>query len=117
MRNDAAMGRAVEAAAAPGTSIAVTTGANPEHGRATAMTMVRGRLGAVRVTSDKDRMSTAGTAIPIRAGPSATATVKSAIARRLEIDGCPWDKPRRRESQKPPENLQNRGKLLTRTFR
>jgi hypothetical protein len=49
------MGRAVEAAAAPGTPIAVTTGANPEHGSATAMTMVRGRLGAVRVAVGKAR--------------------------------------------------------------
>jgi hypothetical protein len=53
------------------------TGANREHGRATAMTMVRRRLAAVRVASDKDRMSTAGTAITIR-GPvviSGTTTI------------------------------------------
>ncbi len=46
------------------------------------MTMVRRRWGAVRVASDKDRMSTAGTAITIRAGPIATVTVTSAITRR-----------------------------------
>jgi hypothetical protein len=90
------MGRAVEAAAAPGTPIAVTTGANPKHGRATAMTMVRRRLGVVRVTSDKDRMNTAGMAITIRAGPSATATVKSAIPRRVTPSpgtfACPVDR-------------------------
>ena len=64
-----------EAAAPPTTAIVMTTGANPERGRATAMTMMRGRSGAVRAASDKDRMSTAGTAITIRAGPSAIATI------------------------------------------
>ena len=60
------------------------------------MTMVRRRLGAVRVPSDKDRMSTAGTAITIHAGPSATATGKIAIGRRVTPSRatfvCPVDR-------------------------
>ncbi len=58
--------------------------------------MVRRRLGAVRVTSGKDRMSAAGTAVTIRAGPIATATIQSAIATRATPSPgtfpCPADR-------------------------
>jgi len=73
--------------------IVMSTGARTDPGGATAMTMTRGRLDAVRGRTGKARTSTAGTAIP--AGLSATVTVGNAIAIHDVLRGqqgprCAW---------------------------
>ena len=68
-----------EAAAAPATTIATTTGNTPALGRATAMTTTRGRSDVVPETTGKRQPST--DAITIPAGPVEIAAIENAIAR------------------------------------
>ena len=65
---------AVEAAAVPPTTIAITTGDNRTLGRATAMLTTRVRSDEAPETTGKGRTSRDETAITIPAGPTATAT-------------------------------------------
>jgi hypothetical protein len=70
----------VEAAAAPATTIAITTGANLRRARAIAKTMMRGRLDAVLETTGKGQTGTDRIAITIPAGPTGIATIENATA-------------------------------------
>jgi hypothetical protein len=71
----------VEAAAAPATTIAITTGDNRTLGRATAMMATSGRSDEAPETTGKGQTGTDGIATTIRAGPTETATIENAIAR------------------------------------
>jgi hypothetical protein len=71
----------VEAAAAPATTIAITTGGNRTLGLATATMATRGRSDAALETTVKGQTSTDAIATTILDGPTAIATVENAIAR------------------------------------
>jgi hypothetical protein len=73
--------RAVEAAAAPATTIAITTGDNRTLGRATAMMATSGRSDEAPEPTGKGQTWRGETAITIPAGPTATATRATAIPR------------------------------------
>jgi hypothetical protein len=71
----------VEAAAAPATTIAITTGDNRTLGRVTPMMATSGRSDEAPETTGKGQTRRDETAIATPAGTTATATIESAIAR------------------------------------
>ena len=73
--------RAVEAAAAPATTIAITPGDNRTLGHATAMMVTSGRADEAPETTGKGQTDTDRIAITIPAGPTEIATIENAIAR------------------------------------